>query len=272
MNLVDAMGSDFAAAKKWAMRNLVTGAAIYVVSLTVVVLPPGADKLVAILVLLAQVFTIYARAKTDEFYSCGETIRRAAMLQDGLGIQPSALVIADLCARLCLPESGKPTYLGSYYASPSPTGPKRLAEILLESAFWTKNLSRKAEQIMWWVIAVTTTLIVCIAIVFLLWGSSQGTRLEDIAKILVISLGFWTLGDWAVLALKYRTLAQATEPILSSTEKLVQSDDPNSNEALILLGEYNAALACGPIIPQRVYEHYQNRFNKAWSAGYSSLK
>jgi hypothetical protein len=271
MNLVDAMSSDFAAAKRWAMLNLSIGAAIYLVSLTVIFLPTGGEKLVAIIVLLAQIFTFFARAKMDESYGCGETIRRAAMLQDGLGIRPSALVIADLCARVCLPESTKPPYLGSYYASQSEIGPKRLAEILLESAFWTKNLSRKTEKIMWWVIAVSTIVIVSTAIAFLLWGS-HGTRLEDIAKILLISLGFWTVGDWAVLALKYRTLADSTESALSSIEKLVVSTAPDPNEALILLGEYNAALACGPVIPQMVYNHYQCRFNEAWRAAHPGLK
>jgi hypothetical protein len=270
VNLVDAMSLDFATAKRWTMVNLSIGLAIYLVSLTVILLPLGADKPVAIVLLVAQIFTFFARAKADEFYNCGETIRRAAMLQDGFGIQPSALVIADLCARLCFPKSGKPAYLGPYYASRTPVGPKRVAEILLESAFWTKNLARKTQEIMWWIIAVSTILIVCTAIACLLWGS-QGSRLEEIAKVVLVSLGFWTLGDWAVLAIKYGTLAGSTEPLLSNIEKLMKSNDPDSNEALILLSEYNAALACGPVIPQFVYKHYQSKFNQAWNAAYPNL-
>ena len=270
MNLVNTMRSDFVAAKRWAMLNLLIGVAIYLVSLTVILLPAGADKAVAIVVLVAQIFTFFARAKMDESYSCGEAIRRAAVLQDGLGIQPSAMVIADLCARLCLPKSGKPAYLGSYYASGSPVGSKRITEILLESAFWTKNLARKTEKIMWWIIAVSTILIVCTAIAFLLWGS-QGSRLEEIAKILLVSLGFWTVGDWAVLALKYRSLGQSTEPVLTNAERLLESNSPDLNAALVLLGEYNAALACGPVIPELVYKRYQSKFNDAWNAAHPHI-
>lgn len=192
------------------------------------------------------------------------------MLQDGFGIQPSPLVLADLCARLCLPKSAKPAYLGSYYASRSPVGAKRVAEILLESAFWTKNLARKTQKIMWWIIAISTILIVCTAMACLLWGS-QGSRLEEIAKVVLVSLGFWTVGDWAVLAIKYGALANSTEALLGNIDELMKSSAPDSNEALILLGEYNAALACGPVIPQLVYKYYQSKFNQAWSAAYPTL-
>lgn len=40
--------------------NLSIGLAIYLVSLTVILLPPGADKPVAIVLLLAQIFTFFA--------------------------------------------------------------------------------------------------------------------------------------------------------------------------------------------------------------------
>jgi hypothetical protein len=271
MNLVDAMSSDFAAAKKWAMLSLLVGSAVYFASVIAIFLPPGADKTLAAVGFLAQVFTIFARMRTDEFYNCGETVRRAAMLQDGYGIQPSMLVMADLCARVCLPASAKPTYLGSYYASQITIGPRRIAEILLESAFWTKNLAAKAASIMWSAVALGTIIIFFIGISFLLWGSHV-TRMEEIARALLVSLGFWTVGDWTVLAIKYQILARSTEPVLRNTEKLLGPSNTSSDEALIQLGEYNAALACGPVIPQFVYRIYQSRLNHAWNAAYPKLK
>lgn len=270
MNLVDAMSSDYSAAKRWATLNLLVGGAIYLVSVITIFLPAGADKPLAVVGFIAQIFTIFARAKVDDFYNCGETIRRAAMLQDGLGVQPSSLVIADLCARLCLPSTAKPAYLGSYYASRAPVGSRRVAEILLESAFWTKNLARKTAKIMWWLVAVGTIVILCIAISFLLWGS-QGTRVEEIAKALLVSLGFWTVGDWTGLAIKYSTLARSTEPVLNNADKLVESAEVNPDEALIQLGEYNAALANGPVIPNCVYKFNQKKLNSAWASAHPHM-
>jgi hypothetical protein len=270
VNLVDAMSDDFDMAKRWGLIGLLIGMGIYVASLITVFLPLGADKPVVIILLLAQIFAFVARARMDEAYGCGEAVRRAAMLQDGLGYQPSVLTIANLCARRGTPDVCNISYIGPYYASQSLPGSKRLAEILLESAFWTGNLSSKTAKLLWCVVAGASILIVCSGVAFLFWGS-QGTRVDEIARALLVSLSFWTIGDWASLALKYRVLAASNAAVLSGAEKFISCNSTNSAEALILFGEYNAALASAPPIPQIIYMHYQQRLNDAWSVAYGEF-
>ena len=186
MNLIEAMDIDFVAAKRWTTLMFAIGALIYVASCIVIVLAPGLDRQFAVALTLAQSIAFYAKVKANERYGCGEAIRRPAMLQDALGIQPSRLGISQMSARLRLPESKLPTYLGAYYySSQLPVGEKRLIEIIHECAFWTTNLARKTQRVMWSIIAFASIATVFVLIVCVLWATHV-SRLEEMAKIVLI--------------------------------------------------------------------------------------
>jgi hypothetical protein len=267
MNLIDAMGVDFKDAKRWMSFGLFASVGIYLCLLTSAFLPPKAEKIFALVVLLLQVIILIAKVHSDDCYSCGEAIRRAALLQDGLGIQPTPLTVAGLCARRCAVPSGSRPYVGSYYASDLPTGPKRVAAIVLETVFWTSYLARRTSILLWCVVGASGLLILGFALAFMQWQSTA-SPLEVISRALIISFGFWTVGDWTILAWRYQVLARTTESLLGTCERLAQGNGPSDHDALIVLGEYNATLASGPPILQWIYDHYRDRLNAAWDAAY----
>ncbi len=267
MNLIDAMGVDFKDAKRWMSFGLLASVGIYLCLLTSAFLPPKAEKIFALVVLLLQVIILIAKIHSDDCYSCGEAIRRRHYSRtDSVFNQRRSLlrvfVRADV---LCRPAAALMSVLTTH---PICRQVRNVwAAIVLETVFWTSYLARRTSILLWCVVGASGLLILGFALAFMQWQSTA-SPLEVISRALIISFGFWTVGDWTILAWRYQVLARTTESLLGTCERLAQGNGPSDHDALIVLGEYNATLASGPPILQWIYDHYRDRLNAAWDAAY----
>ena len=220
----------------------------------------------AITVVVAQVALFVLRTLAAQHQGRAEEIRRMAMLQDGLGMQSSAVNLARLHEIIGDFNHREPAFLQPYYASKVAPGPHRLLEITEECAFFTGGNARRFWKIIAGAAAVGLLSAIIAFVAAVLSGASD-TVLETAAKIILASMAFWAAGDFATIAVSFKSLATSSESVLRGCEQALAAangDEAAQQSALALFAEYNCALAQSPPIPAWIYRQYQDRMNTAW--------
>ncbi len=264
MNLIEAMRTEYGKSKFWWGCSLVFGLALYPLAVLSVFYSDGlVAKSFGILALLLQLLLFTFRVCMGRHLSLGEQIRRLAMLKDGLGIEPSKYQLAKLQERMGKTKSSEPAYLGPYYDSTLPVGPKRLLEITAESAFFTHALARTSACIFTVISALGISIVFIGLIIIIQTGLSQ-TMLDAVAKTAVISMAFWVTGDFAFTALRFCSLALTAEKVFDQCGRLLSQDTDSRDDAYITVSEYNCAVNQAPPIPGFVYWWRRDSLNEAW--------
>lgn len=260
MNLIDAMRTEYGVGKSWLERVLLISFVLYGISIISVLFVLGESaKWLLGGSLLLQVVLFGFRYLSGQHFSSGENIRRIAMLQDGLGLSPSDVEIARIREKIGGKKTAEPDYLGPYYDSKSPTGPKRLVEIVEESAFFTSALSRRAA----WafsVVALVGLLVGVVCLIVIEHGSDNNSAI----KFAVITMAFWATGDIASMACRFFGLSKTTERILDRCNMALKHNADDRDDAFKLFTEYNCAVVQAPPIPSVIYECQRNNLNEAW--------
>jgi hypothetical protein len=223
-------------------------------------------NVIAITVFLAQIGLFVLRQFADHFQDHAEGIRRMAMLQDGLGIQPSPVTMARLYASVGGVHSGEPSFLGSYYESSLPLGPRRLIEMTAECAFFTGENARWLWRRLAW-IAGTGLVVAVAAFLGAVLFTDSPTAPKLVAKIVIPAMAFCAAGDLASMAFLFRSMAESCNQVLLDGEHALQQREDSQaeqNAALVLFTEYNCAVVKSPPIPAAVYRHRQSILNQAW--------
>lgn len=267
MNLIAAMQTELSRCKRllyrWVLplNAVVFGAAV----VTCFSLPERLSGLMALGVLVIQVITFVLRELASECQARGEEVRRMAMLQAGLGLQPSSVGIARLRETIGELKHEEPAFLQPYYESSEPEGPRRLLGITSECAFFTAGNARR----MWKVVgalAVGGLLVTVVAFTAAVFVAPATVALTA-AKLVVASMAFWSTGDFAAMALSFKGLREKADAVLSGCEQSLtsaQSTEALERSALILFSEYNCAMAKAPPIAGWIYERYRDLMNEAW--------
>jgi hypothetical protein len=264
MNLIEAMRTEYGKSKFWWGWSLVLGLALYPLAVLSVFYSDGlVAKSFGIIAFLMQLLLFTFRVCMGRHLSLGEQIRRLAMLKDGLGIEPSKYQLAKLQERMGKPKSSQPAYIGPYYDSTLPVGPKRLLEITAESSFFTHALARTSACI-FMVISALGISIVFIGLIIVIQAGLSQTMLEAVAKTAVISMAFWATGDFALTALRFSSLARTAEKVFDLCGRLLAQETDSRDEAHIAATEYNCAVTQAPPIPGPIYRWRQDRLNEAW--------
>ena len=246
MNLIHAMQSEYSRTKRllycWAFPiSLALFVAAVVGALPI---PDCAVNIIAITVFLAQIGLFALRQFADHFQDHAEGIRRLAMLQDGLGVQPSPVTMARLYASVGELHNGEPSFLGSYYESSLPAGPRRLIEMTAECAFFTGENARWLWRRMAWIAGIGLVVAVAAFLGAVLFMDSPAAP-KLVARIIIPAMAFCAAGDLASMAFLFRSMAEScSQVLLDSDHALQQPSDPQADEhaALALFSEYNCAV------------------------------
>lgn len=229
--------------------------------------PEAITSILAIGTFVAQIVRFALRDLASRHQGRAEDIRRLAMAQDGLGVQPSPLTLARLRESVGSLDTNEPAYTPPYYDSPESPGPHRLLDITAESAFFTSANARWLSCKLVFlagigVLAVVVALVVTVSFV------SSATVLQTAAKIVLASMAFWAVGDVMTMALAFWSLSTACNRILERYDaELNRADagDPATRDrALLLFCEYNCAVVKAPPIPSWVYRRRRSLLNDAW--------
>jgi hypothetical protein len=213
---------------------------------------------------VAQIAVFVIRVIALDCNDVAEGVRRTAMLQDGLGVEPSPVQLAKLQERTAMVTTPDKVLLTPYYGSAEPVGPRRLLDITAECAFFTGSLARRVWKA-FAVIALLGLLGPVMAVLAVAMVGASQTVLEVTAKIVVASMAFWAVGDVALMAIQFFQLARDADRVLDRGEGALTGPGNNiDSEALTAFDEYNCAVAKSPPIPSHAYHRWGNTLNDAW--------
>jgi hypothetical protein len=262
MNLVAAMRAEYQRGEALLWIGAWVKAMIYVTTLATITWNNRiAGALFLVLACVGQVFLFVSRLSMDGYVVVAERLRRLAMLQDGIGREPTSFELADLPERVW--NVTRNSVPDPYYSSKLPKGSKRLVDITAECAFFSSKIAH-AAWMMSLVASVAASGVLLLSLVLVaVLGASQ-SRFELVAKWVLIGITFWMTENLIDAARRYRSLATRCESILQECFRLLKEQSPSMEEAYIALHEYDAAVAGAPPLPSRVYKRRNERLTGIW--------
>ncbi|TSA19395.1 hypothetical protein D4R75_09670 [bacterium] len=265
VDLVQLMRREFASSKRWMRYSILCNVGVVLLSVVGSIYNGSQNNsLIPLVLLFVQMIAFLTREKSGRDYGRAERIRRLTLVQDGLGIQlPDILIkrIASASSDIADPE---PPIIGTYYTSDLPASPQRLLAILTESCFYTEHLSDRAFKLLA-TLSLTGLAAVVLLVISLIQLYIDPALLKTVTMVSVTFLSFWATGDLAHMTMKFRALHVSCALILDRCEELEATHRYDFTEIVLLLDEYNCALAASLPLPSRFYEARQARLDEMWS-------
>lgn len=209
----------------------------------------------------------YLRLRFEEKYDLAETMRRQSVLTEALG-WPVERVQASEWRRRAGRKVGEQFKVRprqeDYYASPQPAGPARLAEMTLESAFWTRHLYGKLRIIVWaiFVGALVVSGIVISAPAFGVAPQAVAVRIATAVYLLLPVLLTIDLLGWAI---RLGRLISTIRDVEADLERLKNSNALDTQQVLRLVAEYNCQVVNGFPIHPWIYRRWHDEIHELWT-------
>ncbi len=215
--------------------------------------------LIAFLLFLLTVFLSWRHRGLRGF---AERVRKATLLSKGLGHSLSNKERRSI--RAAYPgdeERAKALVDRNYYASKANPSPRRLAEMLEESAFWSEYLLRRCSVITWlrFVGFVAATIVIFAGVA----GYYSGGGMADAVRVLLAVLSVLISREFFGAAMAYTVAASTASSIVERLQSL-QSDDDILPDLMLILGDYNSAVESAPLFLPGVYEKHEKKLNALW--------
>jgi hypothetical protein len=261
---------EYGASKRaWSFTLLVHGAWLAVAIGSEVFNPSPVFLLVSSVGLPFTVWVLRDRA--DQHYRAAEALRRAHRLINAVGGSLSASERADLIVNAKSESGREPVPIGDYYASTRTEGLDRLAHLVQEEAFYTRDLAASAASTTWTgvgVIVVAVCVVMYGALQAAAGGALTGEPLSRVANASLAVAGLGLSGSLAELARGYSALAAAASRLYEKATAIADRGDAHLVELLPVLSAYDCALAGAAPIPTRVYLRHRDRLDAAWRAAH----
>jgi hypothetical protein len=265
MNLVAAFRSEFSKSERYLLLSLLLKLILFATSILALIYEAGISaKGLLWLTAVVQLLLFLARWRSMAHEDFGEELRRRAMLQNGLGIEPSRIYSAKVLARVgnVSKYESMPT---EYYSSKRPIGSPRLVEITAESAFYSHAIA----WISGWMLIVIASVAVAIVIYSffaLVLTSTHQNTLELASKIAILAVTFWATDDWIMMAIRFFVAAGHCNEVLDRCSDLLESGRPISDsDAYVLLAEYHAGVSEAVQLPSFIYKLFREKLDRAWA-------
>ena len=250
--------------KRWWWASIACKLGVFVVGAAVVLWLPGL-KYSAVLIFLIYLTSELSLLRSDWFKGRAETILRKLDFEESFDWKISAAELADYELRSPARVRNRlPTTPSEkkYFASSAPLGPKRAAENVLESSFWSKH---QAERMGNWCLAITCLLIIgsVVVLVVSIDTVKNINSLSNIGRVvtsvlmLVFSLGLLKL------MLGYYAFGKKAERAEQAAEGLLKAGC-EERDAIKVLQEYQVARATAPLIPTTLWRWMGKDLNEQW--------
>jgi hypothetical protein len=262
MDYVAAMRTEYRRGEAVLWSSLAVKATIFVCAILDAIWSDRFAKGALLFVPFAQAVLFFLRYRSSNHVERGDKLRVAAILEDGLGDQPSKMDIAAL--KYAVGMIDPMPQQGLYYTSMLPKGPTRLIENVAESAFFSGMISEQAASL----------IIGCAVISFfgLAFSSAAvvqlgaGTSGIDIAsKLVFVGVQFWVTDELIAMALRYKAISNECQRITAKSEGLFNCPEPTMSQAYSILLDYANAMAQSPPLPAKIYKHRVKRLTDAWA-------
>ena len=220
----------------------------------------------AMLVIALLVVAYFLRYSAHSTYDDAETMRRQAVLGEGLGWPLGRAELLDWRNRAgaeILALAQKTPRPDDYYDNNLGEGAKKLAEMTFESAYWTRCIYRHMRKYL--VIALTIAGVLAFALI--------GVALSDFvpaeAKTLLAYAAFLlapvvlTL-DFLGMTLKLQRAIKELKDLMVHLENVAKEAAPTEAAIMRLVSEYNCIVSAGVPMPSWIWKRHGDAIGKSW--------
>ena len=213
--------------------------------------------------ILAVVWFGLAR-KQRAHRSAGDQARRMVLLSSGLGEQFSAEQRLRLFDKFTVPTFALPIVREeAYFASRAAPGNRRLAEMIEESAYWTRELQHVSARILQFAlggVGLLMTLGLWLGLPMLPTDSSI-----SLARVLASFLVFMLSSDVVGAIVAHREAASSIGEILQRTETAAARGFPTP-DVMLLMSDYNATVESAPFALPGLFKLHRSSLTQRWRA------
>lgn len=196
--------------------------------------------------------------------SAAQGARRANLIINGLGETPSPAEMLDILASFTVTEATAWKNVNrGYYASATAASPKRLGEILEESAFYTEDLQRFSGFIMKLLVALFLLISVAVAIKSI--PSMDRPALMTGTRIFLAVVVFVLSADVLGALRAHGDAARIAELVRRRMSAAYLSGYPMA-DVLLALGDYGSAVEAAPEVLPFVYPARRKHIDARWSS------
>lgn len=228
----------------------------------------GVTYLLSALALAGGAWSILVNLRASELKSSADRARRAHTLSVGLGLELSGKARSDVLRNLDLDEVERVKWEDPYYFdSSSEVGPRKLLDLIQESAFWSTELFKVNARRKWsqFALALAGTLLLLVGFPFL----PDQRAIITAAQVLCLGLTFLVTRDLVSRAHSFSQASHSTERIDDRLERM-RSGEILLQDVLVAFGDYNSIVESTPMIESGLYRSERARLSALWKSRHSA--
>ena len=254
--------AEFQRAEKLSFRAHIVQLCIVLMSGASILFPQtNLVYLLSIVSVVTALIGLYLAEQSSSSHSIAERARRALVIRNGLGIKLSSKSYSDLMMAFKAGDKASDWEDHEYYKSASEHGNRKLAEIIEESAFWSKHLLNVYVKEAW--LWFGLVLVIAIITLLMLPLPHFADLSKTISQIVCVVLMWLITGSLFSKAIKLTSCFMAISSIEERLNSNLESNDP-LEDIIIHMGDYNSIMQGTPIIPSRIYSKHKNKLNELW--------
>jgi hypothetical protein len=225
------------------------------------------ELLLAIVGFILFATAYYLKIVFDRRYEDAETMRRQSVLTEALNWPINRTQFSEWrlrAGRSLLREFEVESRDPDYYETQAVTGPKRLTEMTIESAFYTRHLYIEARKGVWIIFAVAAILIVgfmALAALPALPPKSSFWVTYFIFALLPVLLSI----DLLYWGIKLNRLIYSLCRIEEGLDRIKEEERTELPQVLRLVAEYNCQVVRGFPIPDWFFNRHHDTIKALWN-------
>lgn len=230
----------------------------------------GDGSLIAGVGLVAALSIAYAlRLWAEDLYDTAETMRRQAAFSEGLGWPIDPVQFDDWqrkAGRKLLDRVKTSPRPADYYETRKTTGPRKLAEMTVQSAFWTRSLRLHVRNMLG-AMGAAVILLLLIALTLILGSPVEpevSQAAAQLAPTIVLVAIAVDLAGWILRINRQAATIREVERDLRRTLRKVDAE-LSENEVVRLVTEYDCALVTAVPIHQRIFDQKHDDIERLWA-------
>lgn len=207
----------------------------------------------------------FALARRQRLHrSAGDQARRVVLIASGLGETFSPEQRLRIFDKFTVPIVGKHLVREeAYFASRVVPSYRRLAELIEESAYWTRDLQKASASALQWGLLGVTVIIAGVLVTSTSAVSSEASL--SMARVLIAFLVFLLSSDVIGAMVAHREAASAIDEILHRVETAAARGYPSA-DVLLIASDYNAAVESAPFALPGIYKLRRGTLARRWRA------
>lgn len=229
---------------------------------------PGILITAGFIALIAPIIEVWFKEWADHYTQKADKCRRLILYADGFGEEIPKEEVATIFAWVTNEQPKKAPFTRPYYASSLPYGPKRLADIVAESSYYTSHLAAKVAGYLTFLLIFSIALLFAI-LYFSLTNATRTNGLLGLANSAVSIMPFILAGNTLLLRKKYSDLYYIANETFRLCARLRCVDNLQSHDILRAVEDYHLTLIQSPPIPRKFYLKYRDALNEAYNSSHS---